>query len=62
MAYPKFRSAFTYLSHGHYYEQIIRLRSVYPEPQIYISLVDDLKKDSKKSTADILHWLGLVVV
>ncbi len=55
----RMREAFSYLSHGCYYEQILRLRSVFPESQIYISLTDDLKQNSKKLTADIIHWLGL---
>jgi hypothetical protein len=49
----------THLTHGHYYEQLMRFLEFFSQEQLYIGLTADLKKDPRGTIDCILEFLEI---
>lgn len=55
----KVRSETTYVDHGYYYKQIIRLRKYFPPERTLILLYEDVREEPLEVTRTIYNFLGV---
>jgi hypothetical protein len=53
------RAELTYLTHGHYYEQLRRVINLFGQTKVLTFLTDDLKQDPQNVISRIFDWFGL---